>query len=263
VAEPAHDLPPKTPRRQRGKRTRAALVEAAQKVFERDGYLDARVADIAAAAGVAHGSFYTYFDSKEDVFRELVEVALMEVSEAIDVRDGSPVPTERIKAGNRRYMDVYARHAALLGLIEQVGTLTQFHAMRRELRARFVTRIEGVIGEYRESGHVDVEPLDARAVAHALVGMMDSFAYNWFVLSESFDREVALSNLDAIWLRTLGLEEPRLAAPPRSQPPKPRAAKPAASKASSKSAASKPRTPKPRASNAGAPRAAATRRRSS
>lgn len=254
MAEPAPALPPKTPRRQRGKRTRAALVEAAQKVFERDGYLDARVADIAAAAGVAHGSFYTYFDSKEDVFRELVEVALMEVSEAIDVREGSPVPAERIQAGNRRYMDVYARHAALLGLIEQVGTLTQFHAMRRELRARFVTRIEGVIGEYRESGHVDIEPLDDRAVAHALVGMMDSFAYNWFVLSESFDREVALSNLDAIWLRTLGLEEPHPAAPPLPEPAKPK---------SVKRASSKPRTPKTKASNAGAPTVAAPRRRSS
>jgi AcrR family transcriptional regulator len=264
VVEPAPALPPKTPRRQRGKRTRAALVEAAQKVFERDGYLDARVADIAAAAGVAHGSFYTYFDSKEDVFRELVEVALMEVSEAIDVREGSPVPAERIQAGNRRYMDVYARHAALLGLIEQVGTLTQFHAMRRELRARFVTRIEGVIGEYRESGHVDIEPLDARAVAHALVGMMDSFAYNWFVLSESFDREVALSNLDAIWLRTLGLEEPHPAAPPPPAPPPPEPAKPKSAKPkSAKPASSEPRTPKTKASNAGAPKAAAPRRRSS
>ncbi|MGH2927257.1 MAG: TetR family transcriptional regulator, partial [Solirubrobacteraceae bacterium] len=59
---------PKAPVRARGVRTRAALIDAARRVFERDGYLEARVADIAAAAGVAHGSFYTYFDSKDDVF---------------------------------------------------------------------------------------------------------------------------------------------------------------------------------------------------
>jgi AcrR family transcriptional regulator len=234
VSESAPALPPKTPRRQRGRRTRAALVEAAQKVFERDGYLDARVADIAAAAGVAHGSFYTYFDSKEDVFRELVEVALQEVSEAIDVRDDSALPAERVRVGNRRYIDVYARHAALLGLIEQVGTLNQFHAMRRDLRARFVARIEAVIDEYRAGGFVTVEPLDSRAVAHALVGMMDSFAYNWFVLDEDFDREVALVNIDAIWLRTLGLKEvaprvpstrPRAVAPVRAPAKKPKPAR--------------------------------------
>lgn len=199
------DLPPKTPRRQRGKRTRAALVEAAQKVFERDGYLDARVADIAATAGVAHGSFYTYFDSKEDVFRELVEAALVEVAAAIDAREDGVVPAERIRAGNRRYIDAYASHATLLGLIEQVGTLTQFHTMRRELRARFVDRVATVIGEYRAYGDVQVKPFDDHLVAHALVGMMDSFAYNWFVLGEPFKREVALANLDGIWMRALGV----------------------------------------------------------
>jgi AcrR family transcriptional regulator len=236
VSESAPAVPPKTPRRQRGRRTRAALVDASQTVFERDGYLDARVADIAAAAGVAHGSFYTYFDSKEDVFRELVEVALQEVSEAIDVRENTSSPAERIRLGNRRYIDVYARHAALLGLIEQVGTLTQFHTMRRDLRARFVARIEAVIEEDRKGGFITVEPLDSHAVAHALVGMMDSFAYNWFVLDENFEREVALANIDAIWMRTLGLKETA----PGGSPTKPRALK--AARAPAKKAKSPRRT---------------------
>ena len=52
----------------KGLRTREELVAAARRVFERDGYTGARVADIAAEAGLAHGSFYTYFSSKQDVF---------------------------------------------------------------------------------------------------------------------------------------------------------------------------------------------------
>ena len=47
------------PTTQRGARTRAALVKAARKVFERDGYLDTRLTDITKEARCAAGSFYT------------------------------------------------------------------------------------------------------------------------------------------------------------------------------------------------------------
>ena len=52
---------PAPPRSARGERTRAALVAATRRVVERDGYLDARVADIAREADVATGSLYTWF----------------------------------------------------------------------------------------------------------------------------------------------------------------------------------------------------------
>jgi AcrR family transcriptional regulator len=196
----------KAPIRRRGVRTRAQLVRAAQKVFQRDGYLDARVADIAAAAGVAHGSFYTYFDSKEDVFRELAEAVVKEVSAALDTPDESG-PRDRIRAINQRYMELYERHALVLGLIEQVGNLGEFHGLRRALRARFVDRVERLIRGLEADGGTGPDPLDPHVVASALVGMIDSLAYSWFVLEEPFDREVTLANLDAIWLRTLGIAD--------------------------------------------------------
>jgi AcrR family transcriptional regulator len=196
----------KAPIRRRGVRTRAQLVRAAQKVFRRDGYLDARVADIAAAAGVAHGSFYTYFDSKEDVFRELAEAVVKEIYAALDTPDETD-PRDRVRAINRRYMELYERHALVLGLIEQVGNLGEFHGLRRALRARFVDRVERLIRGLEADGETGPQPLDPHLIASALVGMIDSFAYSWFVLEEPFDRELALANLDAIWLRTLGIAE--------------------------------------------------------
>ena len=42
-------------------------------MFERDGFLDARITDITGEAGVAAGTFYTYFTSKEDVFAAVME----------------------------------------------------------------------------------------------------------------------------------------------------------------------------------------------
>ena len=54
--------------------TRARLLDAAKEVFEETGFLEARIADIAERAGMSHGSFYHYFDSKEQIFREVAEV---------------------------------------------------------------------------------------------------------------------------------------------------------------------------------------------
>ena len=72
---------PSGPRSRKGIETRARLVDAAKEVFERDGFLDARISDIAERAGLSHGSFYHYFESKEEVFREVaanVEARLYE-----------------------------------------------------------------------------------------------------------------------------------------------------------------------------------------
>ena len=64
--------------------TRARLVEAAKEVFELDGFLDARISDIAERAGLSHGSFYHYFDSKEEVFREVAAEVEERLSEPIN-----------------------------------------------------------------------------------------------------------------------------------------------------------------------------------
>src|ERR1700721_2334755 len=70
---PSPAIPRTAPSSGRGKRTRATLVKAARTIFERDGFLDARITDITAEATVASGTFYTYFNSKEEIFAAVVE----------------------------------------------------------------------------------------------------------------------------------------------------------------------------------------------
>jgi hypothetical protein len=93
----------------------------------------------------------------------------------------------------------------VLGLIEQVGNLAQFSELRHDMRRRSVERAERLIKRLKAEGATSVEPLDPHIMATALVGMTDSFAYTWFVLGEAFNRKKALANLDAIWMRTLGV----------------------------------------------------------
>ena len=62
----------KTPRTARGRRTLRALLDAAAVEFGERGFHDASISGITRRAGIALGSFYTYFDSKDAVFRALV-----------------------------------------------------------------------------------------------------------------------------------------------------------------------------------------------
>ena len=81
-AAPTADRP-NGPRSRKGAETRARLLDAAKQIFEENGFLEARISDIADRAGMSHGSFYHYFDSKEEVFRE--------IAAAIDERLAAPL----------------------------------------------------------------------------------------------------------------------------------------------------------------------------
>lgn len=70
AAKPA---PVKAPKTERGKRTLRKLLDAAAAEFGGLGYHEASIAGVTQRAGVALGTFYVYFESKEAVFRGLVE----------------------------------------------------------------------------------------------------------------------------------------------------------------------------------------------
>src|SRR3954468_21330784 len=62
----------KAPRTPRGERTLRKILDAAREEFGERGYSDTSIVGITQRAGVALGTFYTYFDSKEELFRALV-----------------------------------------------------------------------------------------------------------------------------------------------------------------------------------------------
>jgi len=62
----------KLPKTKRGQRTREKLLQAAEIEFGEKGFHEAAVSGITYRAGVALGSFYTYFESKEEIFKSLV-----------------------------------------------------------------------------------------------------------------------------------------------------------------------------------------------
>jgi AcrR family transcriptional regulator len=67
-----HSSSDKIPKTRRGRETREKLLHAAEAEFGERGYADASIASITQRAGVALGTFYVYFESKEEIFRALV-----------------------------------------------------------------------------------------------------------------------------------------------------------------------------------------------
>ena len=148
------------PRSRKGVRTRARLVDAAKQVFERDGFLDARIVDIAETAGLAPGTFYHYFDSKEQIFREVAEA--QEERLTAPPEDGDPEadadqsPLGRIRRSNLRYLQRYRDEAALMGVIEQVSRYDEHvNAARMTTMKHFVERAEKAVRQLQKDGLAD------------------------------------------------------------------------------------------------------------
>jgi AcrR family transcriptional regulator len=194
------------PRTARGARTRAALVTAARTVFERDGYLSARLTDITAEANCSTGSFYTYFTNKEEVFAAVLEEAQEEMLHP-HVREviGDEDPVAVIEASNRAYLEAYERNAKLMRLLEQVATIDDdFRELRRRRGALFAERNARSIRDLQSRGLADPD-LDPELTARALSGMVGRLANSVYVLGEPADREALVQTLTRLWANALRL----------------------------------------------------------
>ena len=188
----------------RGRRTRDALVVAARGVFEERGYDGTRMGDIAEAAGVSHGTVYTWFATKESVLMAVVEslvdglyasLSTPEVDDAI----------ARIDLANRRYLDAYREHARLLEVVEQAATTDEtFRGVLAGLRAAHVERVAATIRHLQADGQARAD-LEAHAAAAALCAMVEGFARHWFGRGEDHDEATAVATLTHLWAGALDL----------------------------------------------------------
>src|SRR5690606_10089349 len=176
--------PPAAPRSRKGAATRARLLDAAKQVFEETGFLEARISDIAERAGLSHGSFYHYFDSKEQIFREVAEEqeAFLTAPPEDDGRPDEDLDEfERILRANRRYFTRYRERGRIMGVIEEVSRYDDHvneARMRRQMH--FAERAERAIRRLQDQGDAD-PAIDPALAAVALGSMVARFAELWLV----------------------------------------------------------------------------------
>ncbi|NUP01127.1 MAG: TetR/AcrR family transcriptional regulator [Nonomuraea sp.] len=190
----------------RGKRTRATLLAAGREAFEEHGYDAVRIDDVCARAGVSHGTFYTYFDSKETLFGEVAQAVVGEMFAASAV--GAAVPDDpyaRIEAANRLYLRAWAANSRLVRMLDHAATTDdRFGRLLLELREAFVRRGAEGLRRLQEQGLADPS-LDPRLTAVMLGGMVEHFAHVWLDLGERADERTAVDHLTRLWARAIGL----------------------------------------------------------
>jgi AcrR family transcriptional regulator len=198
------------PRSAKGRRTRARLIEAGKAVFERDGFLQARISDIAAEAQVSHGSFYHYFDSKESLFKEIAEQVEVRLVSMDDVpHDADAGPIDRIRAANLSYLSAYKREARIMRVIEEVTRYNDdVRAVRTKRDDYLAARLESAIARLQAEGLAD-ERIDKRYAATALGSMVAKFAETMFVAGGGYDVNVAVEQLTLLWANALGISDNR------------------------------------------------------
>src|SRR5690606_26131780 len=98
----------------KGERTRARVMEAGRRIFEERGYIDSRVSDIVAEAGIAVGSFYTYFASREALFLTLVRDFYTHLDPVSLEGDDDENAIDIIDRTVRSYFDFYRKHTKMM-----------------------------------------------------------------------------------------------------------------------------------------------------
>ncbi|GAB5489685.1 MAG: hypothetical protein Pars2KO_32550 [Parasphingorhabdus sp.] len=110
----------KQPRTERGRKTLRKLLDAAAIEFGEKGFHEASISGITRRAGTALGSFYTYFDSKEEIFKALVNDLSAQVKEhAANAMSDWSSAIERERAALTAFMEFAREHKEIYRIIDE------------------------------------------------------------------------------------------------------------------------------------------------
>ena len=195
---------------------RKRILQAAVKVFARKGYFAARVSEIAKKAGVADGTIYLYFKSKEDIlvrlFDEVMAEQAEEVRKAVGRRSSAPERLRVIAEQHLRTMGANRDLAVVfqVELRQSTKFLERFTASW--LRDYFVLITE-VIEQGQREGSLRAD-LNTKVTTKAFFGALDEIVTSWIIGGKGYDLEKLAAPMVDLFL--WGAVTPRNAASPRS-----------------------------------------------
>jgi AcrR family transcriptional regulator len=182
----------KAPRTARGERTLRKILDAAREEFGERGFSDSSIVGITQRAGVALGTFYTYFNSKEALFQALVRDMSGQVrdhvapvlKQSVDTIDGERAALESFLWFAREHRDVY-RIIDEAEFVEPRAYREHYETTAARIAERLISgRARGEIGSYYSDE-------DLQMLAWALMGANVFLGLRFAVWSSTDPKAVA------------------------------------------------------------------------
>ena len=164
---------------------RQAIIDAAVQVFAQKGFFGAKVSEIAETAGVADGTIYLYFRSKDELlislFEEKMELIIDELTRLLDPIEN---PEEKVRRYVVAHLELVASHPQLM----QVLTIELRQSARfiKEYSPKGFGRYLGILGSILEDGQeqgVFRAELHPGLFRRALFGAIDEISLEWILKS--------------------------------------------------------------------------------
>ncbi len=156
----------KTPRTDRGRRTLRKLLDAAAVEFGERGFHEASISAITRRAGTALGSFYTYFDSKEEIFQALVRYMSEQLRDHVTpIVQTAPDEIAAERIGLESFLGFVREHREIYRIIDE-AEFVDYASYRRHYETtveRIRQRLEA--GAARGEIRSDVGEIHAWAIA--------------------------------------------------------------------------------------------------
>ncbi len=162
---------------------REAILRAATRVFARSGYFNSKVADIARAAGVADGTVYLYFKSKEEILHSVFDRSMDEaITEVRRQLEAITDPREKLRRIALLHLERLGadRDLAVVFQVELRGSTKFMEEFSAAGFAEYLGLIRTTFEEGQRAGLFRPE-LNAKVMAKILFGALDEMATNWIL----------------------------------------------------------------------------------
>ncbi|MCL6641892.1 MAG: TetR/AcrR family transcriptional regulator [Candidatus Bipolaricaulota bacterium] len=162
-----------------GQQTRARLLEAAEEEFGQKGFYEAQIVDITRRAGVAHGTFYTYFPSKEAIFVELVREINAQLRARLRAAIAGLQDRRQIEcAGFRAFFEFIHKHPKAYRIVREAEFVgSPKNAAGRWYYERLAQGYIPALEDAIVAGQI--RALDPEALAYALMGIGHFIGIRW------------------------------------------------------------------------------------
>jgi AcrR family transcriptional regulator len=194
----------RVPEGAKGRATRQAFIDAARRVFARNGYLRARITDIADEAGKSVAAFYNYFDNKAQLLAELALDFNTELQQLVvaPYRAGLSSPEALREALAAFWFHYKNRLPDIVAIFQASMVDEEFAARWQEIRASGVSMIAAGVRRAQSEGYCDT--LNPDLAASALTAMLEYFSYVWLfqggeVKSITLSDDLAIDTLWQLW----------------------------------------------------------------